>query len=63
MKKDITLTCEDCGQEFAWTAGEQEFYESKGLDEPKYCMICRGVRAARERDLARFGKKKQANDE
>ncbi|HEV8655062.1 MAG TPA: zinc-ribbon domain containing protein, partial [Candidatus Limnocylindria bacterium] len=22
---DKTLTCRDCGQEFIWTAGEQEF--------------------------------------
>ena len=28
--EDKTLTCKDCGKEFVWTAGEQEFYASKG---------------------------------
>src|SRR6267142_1321140 len=31
---DKTLTCRDCGQEFVWTAGEQEFYQSRGLQNP-----------------------------
>ena len=26
MYQDKTLTCKDCGQEFVFTAGEQEFY-------------------------------------
>ena len=26
MYEDKTLVCKDCGQEFVWTAGEQEFY-------------------------------------
>lgn len=35
---DRTLTCRDCGQQFIWTAGEQEFYASKGLmHEPRRC--------------------------
>ncbi|HEX2647134.1 MAG TPA: zinc-ribbon domain containing protein, partial [Candidatus Dormibacteraeota bacterium] len=25
---DRTLTCRDCGREFLFTAGEQEFYQS-----------------------------------
>jgi CxxC-x17-CxxC domain-containing protein len=31
---DKTLTCKDCGREFVWTAGEQEFYQSRGLLNP-----------------------------
>ena len=31
---DKTLTCRDCGQQFTWTAGEQEFYQSRGLTNP-----------------------------
>ena len=27
---DKTLTCKDCGQEFIWTSGEQEFYQARG---------------------------------
>lgn len=47
--KDKTIICGECGQEFVFTAGEQEFYTNKGLEEPKYCMICRGKKAAEER--------------
>lgn len=32
--QDTTLTCRDCGQGFVWTASEQEFYASKGFDNP-----------------------------
>ena len=40
-KKDKTLVCKDCGQEFVFTKGEQEFYELKGLtNEPKRCKEC-----------------------
>ena len=28
MFEDKTLVCKDCGKEFVWTAGEQEFYLS-----------------------------------
>ncbi len=28
---DQNLYCRDCNQEFVFTAGEQEFYESRGL--------------------------------
>ncbi|OLE75865.1 MAG: zinc-binding protein [Chloroflexi bacterium] len=44
---DKTLTCKDCGQEFIWTAGEQEFYASRGLmNEPGRCPSCRAARRA-----------------
>ncbi|MFC1894047.1 zinc-ribbon domain containing protein, partial [Chloroflexota bacterium] len=29
------LTCADCGQEFIFTEGEQRYFWSKGLAEPK----------------------------
>jgi CxxC-x17-CxxC domain-containing protein len=42
---DRTLTCRDCGQQFAFTAGEQEFYQSRGLvNEPGRCPGCRAAR-------------------
>jgi CxxC-x17-CxxC domain-containing protein len=44
---DKTLTCRDCGQEFVWTAGEQEFYQSRGLQNPpSRCPSCRAARRA-----------------
>ena len=43
--QDRTLTCRDCGQQFAFTAGEQEFYQSRGLtNEPGRCPDCRRAR-------------------
>jgi CxxC-x17-CxxC domain-containing protein len=39
------LTCRDCGQSFAFTAGEQEFYASRGLmNTPSRCPECRAAR-------------------
>jgi CxxC-x17-CxxC domain-containing protein len=42
---DKSLTCRDCGIEFQFTAGEQEFYQTKGLiNEPGRCPECRALR-------------------
>ena len=42
---DKTLTCRDCGTEFVWTSGEQEFYQSRGLtNQPGRCPSCRQAR-------------------
>jgi CxxC-x17-CxxC domain-containing protein len=43
---DKTLTCQDCGQEFSFTAEEQDFYATKGFSEPKRCPNCRQARKA-----------------
>ena len=43
--QDKNLTCVDCGQSFVFTAGEQEFYASKGYtNEPKRCPTDRAAR-------------------
>ena len=45
--QDRVLTCRDCGRQFAFTAGEQEFYQSRGLvNEPGRCPECRQARKA-----------------
>jgi CxxC-x17-CxxC domain-containing protein len=42
---DQTLYCRDCGQEFVFTVGEQEFYASRGLtNTPGRCPSCRAAR-------------------
>jgi CxxC-x17-CxxC domain-containing protein len=44
---DKTLTCRDCGNQFTFTAGEQEFHASKGFaNEPGRCPDCRAARKA-----------------
>ena len=43
--QDKTLVCKDCGQEFVFTASEQDFYEEKGfMNEPQRCKSCRDAR-------------------
>ncbi len=43
--QDKTLTCRDCGKEFTFTAGEQEFFAQKGFtNEPSRCPECRAAR-------------------
>lgn len=41
-----TLTCRDCGQEFVFTTGEQEFYQQRGFSDPQRCPTCRQSRKA-----------------
>ena len=45
MYEDKKLVCKDCGQEFVFTAGEQEFYAERGFqNEPQRCKPCRDAR-------------------
>lgn len=48
--EDKTLVCKDCGAEFVFTVGEQEFYKEKGFDnEPQRCPDCRKARKSQYR--------------
>ena len=45
MYEDKTLVCKECGAEFVFSAGEQEFYAERGFqNEPQRCKACRGAR-------------------
>ena len=45
MYEDKTLVCKECGAEFVFSAGEQEFYAEKGFqNEPQRCKSCRDAR-------------------
>ena len=45
MFEDKTLKCKECGQDFVFTAGEQEFYQEKGFqNEPQRCKACRDAK-------------------
>lgn len=42
MVEDKTIICKDCGKEFVFTVGEQEFFAEKGLENmPIRCKACR----------------------
>ena len=54
MFEDKTLVCKDCGNEFVFTAGEQEFYAEKGFqNEPLRCKDCRSKFKAARRNTER----------
>lgn len=40
-KEDKYIICIVCGDEFELTIGEQKYYASRGLSEPKRCSACR----------------------
>ncbi|MDR0820878.1 MAG: zinc-ribbon domain containing protein [Oscillospiraceae bacterium] len=45
MFQDRTLKCKDCGADFTFTAGEQEFFSEKGFtNEPQRCKSCRDAK-------------------
>lgn len=45
MFQDKTIVCKDCGQEFTFTARDQEFFAEKGFtNEPQRCKNCRDAR-------------------
>ncbi len=47
---DKNLMCSDCGAQFVFTVGEQEFFASRGYtNEPKRCPECRGARRNQQR--------------
>jgi len=52
--RDRVLVCRDCGNDFTFTAGEQEFYASKGLtNSPGRCPTCRAARRGQQASAPR----------
>ena len=50
---DRDVLCVDCGSQFVFSSGEQEFYREKGfVNEPKHCKQCKA-----KRELAKTGKR------
>lgn len=41
---DQQLSCRDCGMSFAFSEGEQSFYQERGLAAPQRCKDCRNKR-------------------
>jgi CxxC-x17-CxxC domain-containing protein len=53
--EDRTLTCQDCGQSFTFSADDQAYHAEKGYtNEPKRCPSCRQARRS-ERDYGGGG--------
>ena len=50
---DKSIQCSDCGTTFTFTAGEQEFFASKGFtNEPKRCPQCRRAKKEQKNNSA-----------
>ena len=61
MFQDKTLVCKECGNEFVFTAGEQEFYAERGFqNEPQRCKACRDARKNASRGPRGGGVKRPA---
>ena len=46
--EDETLECRDCGAEFVFSVGEQQFFKEKGFDnKPSRCADCKAAKKAR----------------
>ena len=45
---DRSIGCNDCGNDFTWTAGEQAFFRDKNLQNPpKRCKDCKQAKNER----------------
>lgn len=44
IMEDVKIKCKDCGEEFIFTTGEQEYFEKNNLIPPKRCKNCRDAR-------------------
>ncbi len=57
MYEDKTLVCKDCGNEFVFTAGEQEFYAEKGfVNEITEKAVDNAMQRARRKLRKEFGR-------
>ena len=60
MYEDKTLNCRDCGRDFIFSTGEQEFYQLKGLmNEPGRCPECRTQRRVAQAQARAKGERLQ----
>jgi CxxC-x17-CxxC domain-containing protein len=52
---DRTLTCQDCGQSFTFSADDQAYHAEKGYtNEPKRCPSCRETRRSERGGSGQF---------
>ncbi|MDD2430390.1 MAG: zinc-ribbon domain containing protein [Firmicutes bacterium] len=59
MYQDENLVCRDCGKEFVFTAGEKEFYATKGFEnKPTRCPECRKANKAQRNNAGGRGERK-----
>ena len=63
MFDDKVLTCRDCGQEFVFSASEQEFFADKGFtNEPGRCPSCRAAKKAQSQGSGGYNNNRQERE-
>jgi CxxC-x17-CxxC domain-containing protein len=50
MTTDRTLTCAQCGQDFTFSAEDQQYHAERGYQDPKRCPSCRAERRSSRGD-------------
>ena len=50
MTTDRVLTCSQCGQDFTFSADDQQYHAERGYQDPKRCPTCRAERRASRGD-------------
>jgi len=64
MFQDKTLVCKDCGNDFTFTASEQEFFAAKGFaNDPGRCPQCRAAKKEQNSGRKDFGRSFQGRSE
>ncbi len=53
--EDRTLVCEDCNEEWIFSADEQQFFNERGYQTPKRCKPCRQKRKMSRTDSSYGG--------
>ncbi len=46
MFQDRNIACVECGQEFVFSADDQQYHSERGYSDPKRCPSCRSARRA-----------------
>jgi ssDNA-binding Zn-finger/Zn-ribbon topoisomerase 1 len=46
--QDKELKCVECGGQFTFSAGEQDYYAQRSFSQPKRCPNCRAERKQRQ---------------
>ena len=44
MFQDRNIACVECGQEFVFSADDQQYHSERGYTDPKRCTSCRAAR-------------------
>ena len=58
--EDKTITCTDCGQDFVFSADEQELFQTRGYtNEPKRCTPCRNARKQNSGGNSSYGQRRE----